>query len=1190
IASGEWSPGLEAGDLTAVPALQRLFLLDRDKLVDLMAALAEGKDWRGLVRMPRTLLPEHEDEDRGEDLDQVDEDTNREEENGVGTLESVPEAWRPDSCTSPGQSFQELRSRAPSDASSLVHSLSARTVSPRVMLQTPAASPSSMGGGLGQRVPPEQEGSAPQVAPNPSSSNFSTSPVNAHQGQLSTTWRGQSAHGGQQQQQQQRKQRLHRVARCQSTSSVLQQLRAAVRQQPQYLPPTQPIQQQQPAQQQQDPSTPQQQQTSVIGGNSASQLTLSLASRPAVENVGTPDGPSPVGDAPEPAGDAPESLTQQGAAVLVSDGVIGVPPPAADYGWVSGTGPHDRGQQSDSHGGGMEHQQHPTSSSKEDEMGEEARGQKEDGAVGEVSVFSTQPGLVMRMDNPRSPQDAGRTLFQLFTDTSVGTITASAMTHCGRESDLLEQPDTKLYKPSTSCNSASGPNVAGSSGSQITNRPSATCAPHSRVFPSRSLPFATACSNPHPSVQLHLPQPMLVIDTSASSGSTPSREDVMADEGNDAGQLKRRGQSCGSGRSEGIQKGFGAGRSNSGNIRSSGSRSRARCESGGWVVCADTFGESAAMGGVASVPPQSLAKSQQQPSPPRQRRKREAHSMLPSPSVQQRQSLSQELSPTLQRRQEGLISRSPSPPSLMSQQRRNAQSRPQQDRPPSGLVTAAAKADQSDCIIEKSSTGISAVLEAWYEEFPSASLSPIRQGSEGGSGRDSPASRMRTSNTLKHSGDSGLGPDNTEPRLLRDSSSSTHQNDEDDDGDNKGGFTCGEAPGGAKMDGSCSEANGIGDVEAKIAEAKSASEGDAKDDGVAALRSSLSAAPNGQHRGRACGSPLDSELGNELLFGPPAAVTMGGTGVPPKLQGGPTALWPRLPAPPCASQKREQLRKQRSLEHAGLGDVSNGRWDCSFNTSIIGDVHLMKSGNAGVQSPRLRAPVVPKSGSGIPLAQPVAAPTPSPSLAGRNAPIPPTAAAPTGSPASAIPTHTPSMSSTHVQLQPTGPGWLASHASHLSQLVFEVGSASGSGAGSSILHRELLLLATASGGPPANNMITTHGTANSCTMLPTGALYSRDALSTLPRTVSSSFDPSNHLAVAMMQNYWMHNGSTAGLTAAARAPTETDGHNPVGANCGGSALRSGHQPETSPAVPAAIPVWQRPPCSRFRLPQLSESQ
>ncbi|GIL90013.1 hypothetical protein Vretifemale_17732, partial [Volvox reticuliferus] len=131
----------------------------------------------------------------------------------------------------------------------------------------------------------------------------------------------------------------------------------AVRQQPQYLPPTQPIQQQQPAQQQQDPSTPQQQQTSVIGGNSASQLTLSLASRPAVENVGTPDGPSPVGDAPEPAGDAPESLTQQGAAVLVSDGVIGVPPPAADYGWVSGTGPHDRGQQSDSHGGGMEHQQ-----------------------------------------------------------------------------------------------------------------------------------------------------------------------------------------------------------------------------------------------------------------------------------------------------------------------------------------------------------------------------------------------------------------------------------------------------------------------------------------------------------------------------------------------------------------------------------------------------------------------------------------------------------------------------------------------------------------------------------------------------------------------------------------------------------------------------------------------------------------
>ncbi|GIL90014.1 hypothetical protein Vretifemale_17734, partial [Volvox reticuliferus] len=79
IASGEWSPGLEAGDLTAVPALQRLFLLDRDKLVDLMAALAEGKDWRGLVRMPRTLLPEHEDEDRGEDLDQVDEDTNREE-------------------------------------------------------------------------------------------------------------------------------------------------------------------------------------------------------------------------------------------------------------------------------------------------------------------------------------------------------------------------------------------------------------------------------------------------------------------------------------------------------------------------------------------------------------------------------------------------------------------------------------------------------------------------------------------------------------------------------------------------------------------------------------------------------------------------------------------------------------------------------------------------------------------------------------------------------------------------------------------------------------------------------------------------------------------------------------------------------------------------------------------------------
>ncbi|GIL67695.1 hypothetical protein Vafri_21022 [Volvox africanus] len=40
---GNWGPGPKATDLAAVPALQRLFLLDRDKLVDLMGALAEGK-------------------------------------------------------------------------------------------------------------------------------------------------------------------------------------------------------------------------------------------------------------------------------------------------------------------------------------------------------------------------------------------------------------------------------------------------------------------------------------------------------------------------------------------------------------------------------------------------------------------------------------------------------------------------------------------------------------------------------------------------------------------------------------------------------------------------------------------------------------------------------------------------------------------------------------------------------------------------------------------------------------------------------------------------------------------------------------------------------------------------------------------------------------------------------------------
>ncbi|GLI68466.1 hypothetical protein VaNZ11_012892, partial [Volvox africanus] len=1185
---GNWEPGLKGTDLAAVPALQRLFLLDRDKLVDLMGALAEGKEWRGLVRMPCTLLPEH----AGEDEHDEDGDLNGEEED-IGTGGSAPGAQRPDSCTSPGQSCQDTRFRAPSEVPSLVNSLSAR-----VMFQSPTT-----GMGSSQDAYPEKEGNAPQVVHNPPSNKLTTKSMNAQQGPVSSNWRGQSAYGDLQQQQQQRKQRLHRVSRCQSTSSVLQQLRATVRQQPQYIHPTQHLQQQ-PAQHQQDPSTPQQQRALAVRGNSVSQLTLSIAAGPG-DSIETPDGPSPVRDAPEPAGDAPESLTQQGAKVQISDGVLMVPLPAANDPWVSGTAACGRGQRPESHGRGLDRQQHSKEGKMEEEEAEwekaeeDARRQEEDAAVGEAPVFAGQPGLSMRLDSPLSPTDAGRTLFQLFTDTSVGTVPSTAISHSENGSDLFEQPDTMAYKPKdTSSSRASAANAAGSSGSQIPNRPPISCIHHSQGFPFRSPIRTTSCSNPHPSVQLPAAQRMLVVDTLASSGSMPLREDVMADAGDDAGQNTRGAQSYGRGSAEGIRECYGARRSNSSNDP----RSRDRCRGGGRAAQrTDTFEENAARGGAASVQPQSLGMAvlpQQQPSPPRQwqRQMQAAGSRSPSPSVQQqqqqqrqrRQSHSQDLSLTLQRRQQGPDSGLQSLSSFMPIQQQKKPPRHPQDRPTSGLAAGPGPgpgrgADYTDCVIQRSSTSVSAVLEAWYEEFPSASLSLVRQDSKPWSGRNSSASHIRTSNAVRHAGESGLGPHNTGPQLLRESSCSTQQSDDGDDG----GFNRREPSSSPKMAGS-SESNSAGDADVKIAGATG--------DGVVALQSSR-AEPNRQRPGSLCASPLDSELSSQLLpfLGPPPAILMGSTGAPASFPRGPTVSCPRLPAPTCGTQahwgrKRGLLRKQRSQEHARFGAMSDNRRGCSFSASANRDVVRRQSGNAGgVQSPRHRAPMVPKSGSSIPLAQPDAAPTPSPSLEGRNAPTTTTTTIPTGNPAFAIPTPNPSVLSIHAKMPPTGPGWLLSHASHLSQLVLEVGSGSGSGAGS-ILHRELLLLGTGSGVAPVVNVLTTHGTVNSYAMLPTGGMYSREALSTLPRTVSSGFDQGNHLAVAAMQNYWMQNGSTAGLTAAATAQTETNCHNAVGGYDGAGALRFGLQPpEMSPVALAALPTWQRPPCSRFRLPQLSES-